>query len=203
LDNGNGNSATNLFDTTTGANDGSVLVTWAGTHYANIVFDSSKATGFTDIGTGTQTLPAPILNPGQGFFFNNQNPATTNTFVGTVHVDAAATGTQTVGSTTNVISSATTYVYISSKLPIGGGVSSVLGISNVGGAIDGSIVVLPNIVSGAVHGYNNIVFDSSKATGFTDIGTGTQTLPEPVIAVGGGFLFSNQAGSPINWVQSL
>ena len=89
LDNSTGSSATNLFDTTSGGNDGSVLLTWTGTTFAQFVFDSSKSSGFTDNG-GVVTLAAPTLAPGRGFFFNNQAPLFTNTFVGTVHVDGAA-----------------------------------------------------------------------------------------------------------------
>ena len=203
LDNSTGASATNLFDTTSGGNDGSVLLTWTGSSFAQAVFDSSKSSGFSDNG-GIVTLPAPTLAPGKGFFFNNQAPVFTNTFVGTVHVDGAAAGTNVVGLTTNVISSSTTYVYIASKLPIAGGVSAVLGIQNVGPgfALDGSVVLIPNIVGGAVAGYTQRVYDSGKATGFSDNG-GIATQPEPIIPVGGGFFFSNQSGSDISWVQSL
>ncbi|MDR3430762.1 MAG: hypothetical protein P4L95_02450 [Rouxiella aceris] len=197
------NSATNYFDTTSGANDGSIVLTWAGTHYTQTMFDSTKSTGFTDAATGSSTLPPPVLTPGSGWLFNNQNASNTITFAGTVHVDGAGVSTNVVGVTTNVLSSSTVYVYPASKLPIGGGISSVLGLVNVGGALDGSIVLIPNIVGGAVHGYTQIMFDSTKATGFTDAATGSQTLAEPVIAVGGSFLFSNQTGNPISWVQSL
>jgi hypothetical protein len=203
LSNNGNNSATNLFDTTSGANDGSIILTWAGTKFSQIAFDSSKSTGFTDAATGTQTLQPPVLAPGTGFLFNNQNGSNTITFVGSVAVDGAGASTNVVGVTTNVLSAATLYVFPASKLPVGGGISSVLGIANVGGALDGSIVLLPNIISGVIHGYNQIAFDSSKATGFTDAATGTQTLAEPVIAVGQSFLFSNQTGSPIQWLQSL
>src|ERR1035437_7936553 len=59
--NGN-NSATNLFDTTSGANDGSIILQWAGTKYSQTAFDSSKATGFSDAITQA-VLPAPVLAP--------------------------------------------------------------------------------------------------------------------------------------------
>src|ERR1035437_3613111 len=66
LNNNGNNSATNLFNATSGANDGSIILQWAGTHYTQVVFDSSKVTGFTDVATGSQTLPPPILAPGTG-----------------------------------------------------------------------------------------------------------------------------------------
>jgi len=203
LSNNGNNSATNLFDTTSGANDGSIILTWAGTHYTQTAFDSSKATGFTDAATGLQTLSPPVLAPGAGFLFNNQNASNTLTFTGSVAVDGPGTATNVVGVTTNVLSAGSVYVFPSSKIPIGGGISSVLGIVNVGGALDGCIVVIPNIIGGAIHGYTQIAFDSSKPTGFTDAATGIQTNAEPVIAVGGSFLFSNQSGSDYQWIQSL
>jgi hypothetical protein len=203
LSNNGNNSATNLFNTTSGANDGSVILTWAGTHYSQTMFDSSKTTGFTDAATGGQTLPPPVLAPGNGFLFNNQNASNTITFTGSVAVDGPGTATNVVGVTTNILSHSTLYVFPSSKIAVGGGISSVLGIKNVLGALDGSVVVIPNIVGGAIHGYTQIMFDSSKATGFTDAASGTQTLAEPVIPVGGSFLFSNQSGSDYKWIQSL
>jgi hypothetical protein len=47
------------------------------------------------------------------------------------------------------------------------------------------------------------MFDSQNgSTGFDNAATG-QPVAEPVIPVGGSFLFSNQSGSNYNWVQSL
>jgi len=204
LSNNGNNSATNLFDAVSGANDGSIILTWNGTSYSQTAFDSSKSTGFTDAATFSATLPPPILPPGQGFLFNNQNSSNTLTFTGAVFVDGAASGTNVVGFTTNVLSAAHVYVLPSSKLPVGGGVSSVLGLVNAGPgfALDGSIILLPNIVNGVQHGYTQVAFDSSKGTGFTDAATFSATLPEPVIPVGGCFLFSNQSGLDFAWVQS-
>jgi hypothetical protein len=68
--------------------------------------------------------------------------------------------------------------------------------------LDGCLVLVPNIINGVHHGFNSTAFDSTSPTGFSDPNTFAQK-PEPVIAVGGNFLFSNQTGSNINWVQSL
>jgi hypothetical protein len=199
---GNGsNSATNLFDTVSGANDGSIILTWTGTRYAQTQFDSSQSTGFSDPATFAP-LPAPVLTPGHGFLFNNQNGSNTVTFVGTVTVDGSGASTNVVGVSTNILAHNTVYVLPSSKIPVGGGVSSVLGIVNVGGALDGSIVLIPNIISGVIHGYKQIQFDSSSGTGFSDAST-FAPVAEPVIPVSGTFLFSNQSGSDYNWIQSF
>jgi hypothetical protein len=199
--NANGNNATNLFDCVSGAQDGNVVLTWTGTKYAQIAIDSTSPTGFSDPVT-SQSKPAPILPPGLGFLLNNNNSSNTITFVGTVSTGGAGASTNVVGLVTNVLASATTYVFGSSAFPIGGGISSVLQLKNVGGALDGCLVLIPNIVGGAVHGYSQVAFDSASVTGFSDPVTSVQK-PEPQIAVGQGFLFSNVTGSPIQWVQSL
>jgi hypothetical protein len=199
LDNSNGNSATNLFDIT-GSRDGDTILTWTGTKYAQVNIDSGSPTGFSDPLTFAPK-PAPVLPPGQGFLYQNNNSSNTVTFAGTVHVDAAASGTNTVGMTTNVLGNGTVYVLASSKLPVGGGITTVLQLANPGGAIDGSTVLKPNIVGGAIHGYTSVSFDSSSPTGFSDPLTFAQK-PEPQINAGEGFLFNNQSGAPINWVQS-
>jgi len=202
LSNNGNNSATNLFNTTSGANDGSIILTWAGTHYSQTVFDSGQTTGFASASTGL-AVPAPILPPGQGFLFNNQSGSSnTITFTGSVAVDGPGTATNVVGVTTNILSHSTLYVFPSSKIAVGGGISSVLGIKNVAGALDGCIVLVPNIIGGVVHGYNQTVFDSAQTTGFASASTGL-VAPEPVIPVGGSFLFSNQSGSDYQWIQSL
>jgi hypothetical protein len=209
LNNSAGNNATNLFDCTSGNNDGSTLLLWSGTHYVTYLFQSSGATLFRD-GSNQHDLPAPTLNPGQGFYFNNQNDPVLGggvisnlTFVGSVAVDAPPTGTQTVGTTSNVISGSLAYVFISSRLPVGGGVTSVLGITNdINGDLDGSVVLQPNIINGAVKGFVTTLFNSASPTGFRNANN-TATAPEPVIPVGGSFLFQNQSGADYLWIQSL
>jgi hypothetical protein len=200
LSNGN-NSATNFLDTTSGNSDGTIVLTWTGTKYAQAAIDSTSATGFSNP-ANFAPVPAPILAPGQGFLLNNLNASNTVTFVGTVAVGGPGASTNVVGITTNVLGNATTYVIASSVLPIGGGISSVLGLTNPGGAIDGSVVLVPNVVSGSIHGYTQTAFDSTSGTGFSNPAN-FAPLPEPVIPVGSSFLFNNQSGAPINWVQSL
>jgi len=201
LDYGNGDSATNFLDTVSGAQDGNLVLTWTGTKYAQTAVDSTSATGFSNPNNGNPE-PAPILAPGTGFLLDNENGSNTLTFVGTVLVGGPGGSTNVVGITTNVLSSSTTYVLPSSVLPIGGGISSVLQLVNPGGNLDGCLVLIPNIVNGAIHGYAQTAFDSSSGTGFSNPNNGNP-LPEPQIGVGQSFLFSNETGAPIDWVQSL
>jgi hypothetical protein len=203
LDNSVGNAATNLFDCFSGNNDGTILYYWNGTGFTQVAFASGSPSGFVNAATAA-VVPTPILNPGTGYYINNQNFAFTNTFVGTVHVDGAGVSTNVVGVTTNSIGTLHTYVFISSKLPVGGGISSALGLSNdSNGDLDGSIVYIPNIgVDGQVHGYNQVAYSSGSPSGFVNAATAA-VVPEPQIPVGGGFLFNNQSGGTWNWIQSF
>jgi hypothetical protein len=224
LDLANGNSATNIFPNVYNAGngygplDGNILLVWNGATFVSYVFDSLKATGFGDktdtsspVATGTQ-LQSPTLNPGQTVFIDNVNGSVTNTLVGTVHVDSAATGAETVGNTTNIVGG--NLQFLASKLPIAGGISSVLNLTNAYnaslgyGPLDGNIVYVPNIGAGGFTSYTEYVFDSLKSTGFGDktdtsspVAGGT-ALPEPQIPVGTGFFMDNVNGVFI-WDQSL
>ena len=193
------NSATNFLDTTSGAQDGNVVLTWTGTKYNQVAVDSGSATGFSNPNTGAP-VPAPILPPGSGFLINNQAGSNTITFVGNVATDG--TGSGSIGVSTNTIGNATVYVMLGSKFPLGGGITASLQLTNTAGAYDGCLVLIPNIVGGLIKGYAQTAFDSGSGTGFSNPNTGAH-LPEPQINVGQGFLFSNQAGAPIPWVQSL
>jgi hypothetical protein len=204
LSNNGNDSATNLFDCVSGANDGSIILTWTGTSYKQVVFDSQNgSTLFDDGATFLPTAP-PILSPGKGFLFNNQAASNTFTFVGTVLVGGAGASTNVVGIVTNVLSAAHTYVYPASALPIGGGVSTVLGMNNSTGVLDGDIILIPKIIGGVQHGYTQVIFDSQNgSTGFDDGATFLPTA-QPSIPVGGSFLFSNQSGNgDYQWIQSL
>jgi len=192
-----GNSLTNLIPNPTGALDGAFAYVWNGAGYTTYQFDSGKATGISDI-TDTQTLTPPTIVPGQMFFLlNNTGVAMTNVVTGTVHVDG--TGTGSIGVNTNVL--ALGYNFISSKFPITGGVSSVLGITN-NGALDGAFIYLPAITNGTFYGYNTLQFDSGKATGFSDA-TDVPTVPEPTVNLGTGLILLNNTGTTYNWVQSF
>ena len=197
FDQAGGNSLTNLISNAGGAWDGSYVYVWSGTGFTVYTLDSSLSTGLGDAADATAVTP-PVLNPGTCFFVNNQTPAAiTNTYVGTVHIGS---GTYP-GTSTNVLS-ATGYSLVAPVIPVGGGLTSVLGLTNSAGALDGSYVYVPHIVNGSFNGYTVSTFDSGLATGFGDAADAV-AVPEPVISVGGGFFFNNQSGSAVNWVQSI
>ena len=215
LDLAAGNTLTNIFPNPysaaagQGPLDGDQVYIWNGAGFHILTLDSTLSTGLGDAGdTDGVAQPVPTINPGTLIYFANVYTAITNTIVGTVHVDFAATGSQTVGTTTNIVPG--NLQFVSSKLPIAGGVSSVLGLTNVysaaagQGPLDGDQVYTPIITAGgALHGYNIVTFDSTLRTGFGDAGDiDGKAVPEPVIPVGAGFLLDN-VYTTLTWTQSL
>jgi hypothetical protein len=198
LDNSTGNSLTNIIQNPTGNFDGTFVYTWNGTSFTVVQYDSSMPTGIAN-SADTAAVPSPTINPGQGFFFNNQYQSVTNTFVGQVHIGSATYP----GTSTNTISNTQTYSFVSSVLPIGGGISSILGLTNNAGALDGTFIYQPHIGSnGAFLGYNVVQWDSGMPTGFAN-SADTAAVPEPIVPIGTSFLINNESGAPIVWVQSI
>jgi hypothetical protein len=192
------NSITNVINVFSGNYDGDGLYIWTGSTYAQYTIDSGQTTGIGNAGDTAAVTP-PTLAPGQSIFINNGNGSNTVTFVGTVHADGTGASTNVVGLTTNTLP--TGFSFVASKLSIGGGISSVLGLP-ADGSLDGSQIYIPNISGGAVHGFIQITIDSGQSTGFGNAGD-TASVPEPVIPVGSGFFFSNGTGAPVKWIQSL
>jgi hypothetical protein len=228
LDISSGNSLTNVFVNSPldsngyGPYDLNQVYTWNGAGYTVYTIDSYWPTG---VGNSVDSLAVtpPTLSPGTLYYFrstgNNpdfKNTSFTNTVVGTVHVDGAGVSTNVVGVTTNTLTLG--YNFVASKLPIAGGVSSVLGLANTPinangyGPLDLQKILVPNInAAGNFLGFTVTTVDSYWPTGF---GNSVDSLaaPEPVIPVGQGFLFLYQAqtaatsgstGQPLKWVQSL
>jgi len=202
----NGNNITNLISNPAASPtyDGSYLYVWGGHSFAVYTIDSTQPTGVADP-TDSYATNAPTLNPGISWFFDNESGSQqTNTFVGTVHIGSGSYP----GTSTNVISSTTLNAFLAPVIPVGGGISSVDGFTNVltagpgTGNLDGDYIEIPNFVGGHVHGYTTITIDSTQSTGFADA-TDSTAVPEPQIPVAGGFLFNNANGTTINWIQSL
>jgi hypothetical protein len=188
-----GNALTNTIPNT-GQLDGAVLSIFNGTSFTQLTFDSGMPTGFGDA-SDTVAAPTPIINPGTSFYINNNTGVVlTNVFVGSVAIVSVP------GFATNSIIAGNTFK--SSVLPLGGGITSSLQFTN-NGSLDGTVISVPNIVGGAIHGFVQTVFDSGMSTGFGDA-SDTVSAPEPQIPVAGGFIFNNNAGlGTINWVQNL
>jgi hypothetical protein len=205
LDNASGNSLTNLFQNAGGALDGVLVYLWNGTGYTIDQFDSQSPSGMDNSG-GSAIPVAPIVNPGQMIYvWNNTGVGFTNTFVGTVHVEGAGTGS--VGVTTNNLLAG--YNFVASKISIGGGITSTLQVTNTSpggpgnGVLDGVLIYVPHILAnGNFAGYTISQFDSTSSTGF-DTSGGAQGAPEPIIPVGTGAIIFNNSGATYPWVQSL
>jgi len=173
---------------------------WNGTGFTTLTIDSSMSTGVADINDVT-AVPSPTIKPGQAFFFfNNTGVSNVLTCAGTVHVDAAATGSQTVGTATNAMGTTPAENFYGSVLPLGGTLGSEGFPTN--GPADYTQVSVPNInAAGNLTGYTVYTVDSTLG-GFADI---NDTIPKPDIAlpVGQGFFFFNNLGHTLYWVQSL
>jgi hypothetical protein len=193
------NAITNTINVFSGNYDGSSLYQWNGHGYNIFTLDSGQSTGVGNA-LDTAAVAPPVFSPGQAFYINNTTGANTNTFVGTVHVDAAATGSQVVGQTTNNLP-AGEYFY-SSKLPIGGGAGTVLQLPALSGNLDGSTLYIPNIVGGSIHGYTAYTIDSGQTPSGFGNALDTAEVPEPTIPVGTGFLLNNTTGAT-QWIQAL
>jgi hypothetical protein len=90
---------------------------------------------------------------------------------------------------------------VASPIPVGGGISSVLQLTNPGGVLDGDGVLLPVISGGNLTSFQTTLFDSSSGTGFSD--ANFNPVPEPVIPVAGAFMFANNNGTPVVWNQVI
>ncbi len=194
------NAITNIVPVFSGNYDGSSLYVWSGTTFKPYTLDSGQPTG---VGNAADTAPVapPILAPGVGWLINNTTGnLLTNTFVGTVHVDAAATGSQVVGQTTNNVGNG--FNFYASVLPVGGGAGSVLQLPASSGNLDGSSFYVPNITGGAIHGYATYTIDSGQTPSYFGNAADTAEVAEPVIPVGTGFLINNTTGSAVAWVQA-
>jgi hypothetical protein len=201
LDASGGNSLTNLLPNASGVYNGATAYVWTGSGYTIYTLDNGQPTGVGD-GADINAVPAPTINPGELVYFNNNTGVNqTNTFVGTVHTEGAATGTNSIGVTTNSLPEG--YSFVSSKLPVAGGISSVLGLTNTAGTLNGATVYIPKInAAGSFQGYTIVTFDNGQTTGFGD-GADINAVAEPIIPVGGGFIFNNNTGVALQWVQSL
>jgi len=196
----------------TGPLDFDLVYLWNGSGYTVYTIDSDYASGVGDARDNDTVPVTPVVNPGTLVFIlnngGNVSVPTTNVLAGTVHVDAAPTGSQTVGTTTNPLHLGLNYV--ASKLPIGGGLNSVLqlqvGATGGTGQLDFSTIYIPNIVNGNFAGYSTYTVDSDYACGYGDA-RDNDNLVEPTVPVGVGIIVDytdgNSTGhSTYNWVQT-
>jgi hypothetical protein len=99
-----------------------------------------------------------------------------------------------------VLTSSPYVTLLSSKLPIGGGISSVLQLPS-GGLLDGCLISIPVFLNGNFHGFTQYTVDSSWPSGFGN-GSDSAGVAEPQIPAGASFFFENTLGTPENWIQN-
>jgi hypothetical protein len=200
----------------TGPLDFDLVYIWNGSGYTTYTLDSDYPSGVANASDSAGVV-APTINPGTLIYIHNNGGnvaiATTNVLAGTVHVDAPANFvTTSIGATTNVLVKG--FNFVASKLPIAGGFTSVLQLTNpvVGGnggpnagtgALDFSLVYIPNIVNGNFIGYTTYTIDSDYSTGWANAAD-SAAVPEPQIPVGVGVVIryvDNNSQGPYYWVQ--
>jgi hypothetical protein len=218
VDVANGNALTNFFPNVydaglgQGPYDYDLVSIWnATTHkYDSYTLDQAQPSGVGDA-FDVNSVQSPTINPGQLMYLFNSNAKLTNTIAGTVHVDGAAPVAGGVGLSTNLIPAGLNFV--ASKIPVGGGVTSSLQISNPlltsgpnsgYGVLDFSLIEIPNInASGQFKGYTISTIDSAQSTGFGDA-FDVNSVVEPSIPVGTGFILDNESGNgTYQWIQSF
>jgi hypothetical protein len=160
--------------------DGSIYLTWNGAGFDYASYDIGFG-GWID--SGFSPTAAPVLPPGQGFFFYNPNTQYTNTFVGTV---VPAPGV------TNSMALPSGYSLIGSPLPAGSA------------TISGGAVQLPIIDGMIILQWNGVGYTySSYDIGFGGwIDDGFSPVIEPSYNVADGLFYYNP-GLATNWSQSL
>jgi hypothetical protein len=160
--------------------DGEQILTWNGSGYNYVTFDSGFG-GWVDAASNPSVPPS--LPPGKGFFFFNPNAATNVTFVGQVVPGP---------SSTNQLTLPVGYSLIGSPLP-----ATVTAITNA--PVSLPVIDGLQILTWNGSGYVYSSFDSGFG-GWIDSASNPK-LP-PSYTIGQGFFFFNP-GAQTTWNQSL
>jgi hypothetical protein len=129
-------------------------------------------------GVSYATIPVPVINSGQGFFYQNNNAATTNTFVGTVVLS-------------NSVALPVGYALVASTAPVAGSIES----TNFNLPFQAGDQVL--IWNGG--GYD---VDLYGGPGAWYDGVSYATIPTPTLTVGQGFFYQNNNAAG-TWQQNV
>jgi len=152
--------------------------------------DSGSATGWDD--NNFNSVPAPVLPVGQGFFFVPSAPVT-NTFAGAVAVSVGSTN-QTV------LPVAGDNYLIGSVIPYAGSVtngSNTGGGLNFNGIADFTQVLIWSPTASTFTLYQT---DASSSTGWDD--NNFNPVPAPTLSVGQAF-FCVPSAANVKWTQGL
>ena len=180
--------ATNIENAISAVQTGDNVFIWTGGGYNVLTyvgpnFDGSGHAWADGDGNGQVS---PIINPGQGIFYQNgQGTAETNTYTGSL-----------------VLSN-------SISLPGGNAYSMIASTPPIADALDGTNLALPfqtgdNVFLWTGAGYNALTyvgpnFDGSGHTFADGDGNGQ---PAPTVQVGQGFFYQNGQGSAETWIQN-
>jgi hypothetical protein len=140
LDNGLGNTFSQLFPNTTGARDGDAILLHNCVSYSLVFFDTLSPTGFTDsIGN---PVPEGSLPPGRFFFYLNNSGAQLVTFTG-----------------------APVPPVLPANLPCGCGTTNLMGRAIVGNGTYENVTGRTPVEGSEVQRWNGVGFVTNKFTG--------------------------------------
>jgi len=174
--------------------DGEQILTWSGTAFNTVMYDSGAVPtpGWVKADDTTPAHP-PSLPPGTGFFFFNPNATATNfTFVGQVVPGPSSTNSLTLPSG---------YSLIGSPLPAS--------LTVAQGGITNAPLKLPildgmSILQWGGTGYNTTLYDSGAVPTPPWVkADDTTPTTVPAYSIGQGFFFFNPNPTAAAWVQSL
>jgi len=164
--------------------DTEVILTWGGTSFSEVMYDSGS--GGWVLADDTTPAAPPSLPPGKGFFFFNPNATATNfTFVGQVVPGP---------SSTNTLVLAPGYSLIGSPLP-----ATVATITSA--PVSLPILDTMVILQWGAGKYSEVMYDSG-AGGWVLADDSTPAAAPPY-TIGSGFFFFNPNPTAANWNQSL
>ena len=172
--------------------DGEQILTWNGSSFAEVMYDSTAVpTPGWVLADDTTPAAPPSLPPGQGFFLFNPNTTATNfTFVGQVVPGPGSSNTISLKAGYNLVGSALPAAAVS------------------GGAITNAPVSLP-VIDGMVllqwsNGkYNEVMYDSTAVpTPGWVLADDTTPAAPPAYSIGSGMFIFNPGATRL-WTQSL
>ena len=193
------NGANEVFGTSLqGAQDFTQILIWNPntTSYTLYQSDDGSATGWDDY--NFDSVPAPVLPVGQGFFMIPASGGLTNTFTGSVAINTGTTFTNTYpGAGYNYL--------VGSTVPYAGSITNNPGLNlnsldTVGGVPGAGDFTQVLIWSPSTTSYTLYQTDIGSATGWDDYNFNSITPPS--LNVGDG-IFIIPSVANVQWIQSL
>jgi hypothetical protein len=169
------------------ANEGDTVNIYNGINFDVFTIDLGSGSGYVDVNGPVAAANLPVIGPGVGFMYGNQNIGTTITFVGEVRM-----GTTVVTLPISPFNKKLT----SSPLPYSGAIMT--GPLNLQ-VVDGDNILKFSYVFNPAGRWDVYTRDSGEVTGW--LGP-VPNQPEPTLLVGEGFIYENNGPTANTWTQT-